>query len=214
MLPGPYDVGIVEGSVTTLEEIERIKDIRRNVGTLIALGTCATAGGVQALRNFTDVEKYIDAVYPHPEFIETLDESQAISDHVHVDLELWGCPISKAQLLEALAAVLQDRRPNLPQYSLCQECKLKGLPCVMVAYGMPCLGPITKAGCGAICPDNGRGCYGCFGPFLNAELGAFVPLIISKQRNPGEAVRLLRTISGNAPLFVEAAEMILEQEEN
>jgi len=214
MLPGPYDVGIVEGSVTTPEEIKRIKDIRRDVGTLIGLGTCATAGGVQALRNFADVEKYTDVVYRHPEFIETLQQSHAISEYVQVDLELWGCPISKAQLIEAITAVLQDRRPNFPQYSLCQECKLRGLSCVMVAYGAPCLGPITKAGCGAICPDNGRGCYGCFGPFMNAELEAFVPLLQNKERYPGEALHLLRMISGNAPLFVEAAEMIFEQEEN
>jgi coenzyme F420-reducing hydrogenase gamma subunit len=212
--PGPYDIGIVEGSVTTEEEIERIKDIRRNVDTLIALGTCATAGGVQALRNFGDVGDFTEVVYQHPEFIETLDESTRIADHVRVDLELWGCPISKTQLVEALTALLQDRRPNLPQHSLCQECKLQGLPCVMVAYGMPCLGPITKAGCGALCPSNGRGCYGCFGPFSSAELDAFVPVLVSKQRYPGEAVRLLRTISGNAPEFVEAAEMILEQEKN
>jgi coenzyme F420-reducing hydrogenase gamma subunit len=214
MLPSPYDIGIVEGSITTEEEIERIKDIRRNVGTLIALGTCATAGGIQALRNFEDVEKYTDVVYQHPEFIETLDQSHTIADHVRVDLELWGCPISKSQILEVLTAVLQDRRPNLPKSSLCQECKLQGLPCVMVAYDIPCLGPITKAGCGAICPDNGRGCYGCFGPFLNAELEAFIPLLVSKQRFPGEALRLIRTISGNAPMFIEAAEMILVQEVN
>jgi coenzyme F420-reducing hydrogenase gamma subunit len=214
MLPGPYDIGIVEGSVTTEEEIERIKEIRRNVGVLIALGTCATAGGVQALRNFSDVEEFTDVVYEHPEYIETLETSTRIADHVHVDLELWGCPISKKQLVEALTALLQNRRPNLPQHSLCQECKRLGLPCVMVAYGTPCLGPIVKAGCGVICPSNGRGCYGCFGPFLDANLEAFVPLIISKQRYPGEAVRLLRTISGYAPEFVDAAEMILEQEDN
>jgi coenzyme F420-reducing hydrogenase gamma subunit len=214
MRPGPYDIGIVEGSVTTEEEIERIKTIRQNVGVLVALGTCATAGGVQALRNFGDLEQLTNTVYEHPEYIHALPESSRIADHVRVDLELWGCPISKTQLVEAITALLQDRRPNLPQHSLCQECKLKGLPCVMVAYGTPCLGPITKAGCGAICPDNGRGCYGCFGPFFSAEVDAFVPVLLGKQRYPGEAVRLLRTISGNAPEFIEVAEMILEQEEN
>lgn len=212
--PGPYDIGIVEGSVSTEEEIKRIKEIRRNVDTLIALGTCATAGGVQALRNFADVDTFTEVVYPHPEFIDTLDESTRIGDHVRVDLELWGCPISKPQLLEVLAAVLQERRPNLPQYSLCQECKLKGLPCVIVADDIPCLGPIAKAGCGALCPANGRGCYGCFGPFSSAELDTFIPLLVEKQRYPGEALRLLRTISGNAPEFIEAAALISKMEDN
>jgi coenzyme F420-reducing hydrogenase gamma subunit len=212
MLPGPYDIALVEGSVSTPEEVERIKEIRRNCGILVALGTCATAGGVQALRNFGDVKAFTEIVYQHPEYIDSLPTSSRIADHVKVDLELWGCPVNKYEVLEALVAVLQNRRPNLPQYSLCLECKRQGLPCVMVAYGMPCLGPIVRSGCGALCPSNGRGCYGCFGPLDTAEIDAFVPVLQAHQRYPGEAVRLLRTISGNAPLFVEAAEMIEKQE--
>lgn len=214
VLPGPYDIALIEGSVTTQEEIERIKDIRKNSRILIAFGSCATAGGVQSLRNFADVKQYTEVVYDHPEYIQTLNTSTRIADHVQVDLGLWGCPVSKGQIVEAVTALLQNRRPNLPQHSLCLECKRRGLPCVMVAYEMPCLGPVVKAGCGVICPSNGRGCYGCFGPFLSAELEAFVPVITSKQRYPGEAVNLLRTISGNAPEFVELAEMIIEQEDN
>lgn len=213
-LPGPYDIALVEGSVSTEDEIERIKEIRRNAGILVALGTCATAGGVQALRNFNDLEAFTEIVYEHPEYIEALPTSTRIADHVRVDLELWGCPVNKQEVLEVLVATLQQRRPNLAQYSLCLECKRKGIPCVTVAYGMPCLGPIVRSGCGVLCPSNGRGCYGCFGPLDTAEVEAFIPVLKAHQRYPGEAVRLLRTISGNAPIFIDAAEMINAQEED
>jgi coenzyme F420-reducing hydrogenase gamma subunit len=161
---GPYDVSLVEGSVTTAEEAERIKEIRAASGVLVTIGACATAGGIQALRNFADVEGFVAAVYASPEYISTLATSTPISDHVHVDFELRGCPINKRQLLEVIAALLQRRPPNVSTHSVCVECKSRGIPCVMVARGVPCLGPVTQAGCGAICPAYARGCYGCFGP--------------------------------------------------
>ncbi|MFN2145522.1 MAG: oxidoreductase [Anaerolineales bacterium] len=213
VLPGPYDIGLVEGSISTPEEAERIKEIRQQCGILIALGTCATAGGVQGLRNFEDLEELTNIVYEHPEFIDSLPNSTRVADHVKVEYELWGCPVNKYQVVEVLVAILQNRRPNLPQYSLCLECKRQGNVCVTVAYGMPCLGPIVRAGCGALCPSNGRGCYGCFGPMDMAEVDAFVPVLKSHQRYPGEAVRLLRTISGYASAFVDAADLIISQEE-
>ncbi|MEX1248394.1 MAG: hypothetical protein WEA61_07915 [Anaerolineales bacterium] len=210
--PGPYAVGIVEGSVTTPEEAERIQYIRRDCKFLLTIGTCATAGGVQALRNFADVQEYARAVYPHPEYLNTLATSTAISAHVKVDLELWGCPVNKYQLLEVICALLQQRRPALPQYSVCLECKRRSTTCVAVAQGIPCLGPITRAGCGAICPAYGRGCYGCFGPLPTADPFAFVPVLRSHERFPGEGIRLLRTISGAAPAFEKAAKLIAFEE--
>jgi len=213
VLPGPYDIGLVEGSVTTEEEIEKIKEIRHDCRFLIALGTCATAGGVQALRNFGDVETFTQKVYAHPEFIQTLPTSSSISDHIPVDSELWGCPVNKYQVVEMITAVLQNRRPNMPQYAVCLECKRRGNVCTMVANGSACLGPITRAGCGAICPSMNRGCYGCFGPLPNAEIEAFVPHLKASERYPGEAVNLLRTISGYAPKFKEAAELLMRVEE-
>lgn len=214
VLPGPYDLGIVEGSVTTPEEEERIQAIRRDCKFLITIGTCATAGGVQALRNFAEVSEYANLVYPHPEYFETLETSTPMSEHVQVDLELWGCPVNKYQLLEVITAVLHQRRPNLPQHSVCLDCKRRGVTCVTVAKGMPCLGPITQSGCGAICPAYGRGCYGCFGPQAGADIESFVPLLQESQRYPGEAVNLLRTISGYAPAFQKAAQLILDGEDD
>ncbi|MBT8213054.1 MAG: oxidoreductase, partial [Acidimicrobiia bacterium] len=171
ILPGPYDVVLVEGSITTPHDAERIHDIRRAAGVLITIGACATAGGIQALRNWKDVDDFVNIVYANPQYIETLQTSTPISDHVEVDLELRGCPIDKGQLVEVIAAYLQGRKPNIPSYSVCLECKRRGTPCVMVK-GTPCLGPVTHAGCGGLCPAYDRGCYGCFGPMGSANTGA------------------------------------------
>lgn len=164
IVDGPYDVSLVEGSITTPHDLKRIKEIRADSKVLITIGACATAGGIQALRNFKDVNEFISLVYARPEYINALEKSTPISEHVFVDFELRGCPISKSQLLELLNAFLNNRTPVIPKHSVCLECKLRGSPCVMVAQGIPCLGPVTQAGCGAICPAYHRGCYSCFGP--------------------------------------------------
>ena len=209
--PGPYDIAIVEGSVTTPHEIERIHEIRRQAKVLIALGTCATAGGIQALRNFTDAKAYADTVYDHPEFLSYLDTATPIAEHVAVDLELWGCPVNKGQVLEVISALLNNRRPNLPAYSVCLECKRRGTICVLVDKGIPCLGPATQAGCGAICPTSGRGCYGCFGPTRSTNLDSLANILTKLERTPGETVRLFRGISGYAPAFRETADELLKE---
>jgi coenzyme F420-reducing hydrogenase gamma subunit len=161
---GPYDVSLVEGSITTPADAERIRLVREESRTLITIGACATAGGIQALRNFGDVAEFASVVYARPDYVATLATSTPISAHVPVDFELRGCPIDKRQLLEVLTALLHGRKPNTPSHSVCHECKARGTVCVMVAHGTPCLGPVTHAGCGALCPAYGRGCYGCFGP--------------------------------------------------
>jgi len=161
---GPYDLSLVEGSITTPHDAERIHAIRRSSRYLVTIGACATAGGIQALRNFKDVKEFTSIVYARPDYIETLKKSTPITDHVFVDFELRGCPINKFQLVEVISASLNHRKPNVPTYSVCLQCKQRGTVCVMVAQGTPCLGPVTQAGCEAICPAYGRGCYGCFGP--------------------------------------------------
>jgi len=163
-LKGPYDIGLVEGSVTTHHDAEMIQKIRRQCSTLITIGACATAGGIQALRNWQDVNEFTRAVYAKPDFIRTLKMSTPIAEHVPVDFELRGCPINKWQLIEIIAAALIGRKPAIPTFSLCLECKRRGNPCVAVAHSTPCMGPVTMAGCGALCPSFNRGCYGCYGP--------------------------------------------------
>jgi coenzyme F420-reducing hydrogenase gamma subunit len=161
---GPYDLSLVEGSITTPHDAVRIQQVRRASKYLVTIGACATAGGIQALRNFKDVQEFLRIVYATPAYIETLATSTPIASHVRVDFELRGCPINKHQLLEVISAFLHGRKPNTPAHSVCLECKRRGTVCVMVARGTPCLGPVTQAGCGALCPAYDRGCYGCFGP--------------------------------------------------
>jgi sulfhydrogenase subunit delta len=208
--PGPYDVGIVEGSVTTPHEMERIKEVRDECKFLISLGTCAAAGGIQALRNFANAHDYAKTVYAHPEFLHYLETSTPISTHVAVDLEIWGCPVNKGTVVEVLAALLQNRRPNFPPSPVCIECKRRGVVCVVVAQGIPCLGPVVHGGCGALCPANGRGCYGCFGPSSAGNFNGLVASMVPHDRHPNETANLLRSFSSAAPAFQNAANNALK----
>ncbi|NEE00641.1 NADH-quinone oxidoreductase subunit B family protein [Phytoactinopolyspora halotolerans] len=208
-LPGPYDVSLVEGSVSTPDEIDRLKRIREVSGVLVAIGACATAGGIQALRNFADVDEFRSVVYARPEYVQTLDRSTPASAHVRVDFELRGCPIDKRQLLEVLTAYLVGRKPNIPRHSVCFECKARGTTCVMVAHGTPCLGPVTQAGCGAICPAYSRGCFGCFGPVAvdgapAANVTGLVERLRALRMADDDIVRALRTFNSAAPEFSDA----------
>jgi coenzyme F420-reducing hydrogenase gamma subunit len=178
---GPFDIAFVEGSITTHHDADRIQQIRRQSRILIALGACATAGGIQALRNWKDSAEFVRLVYAKPDYISTLKTSTPVAEHVVVDYELRGCPVQKSHFLEIVCALLTGRRPQLLSASLCIECKRKGNTCVLVASGEPCLGPATQAGCGAICPALGRGCYGCFGPHENAN----APALANRFREDG-----------------------------
>ncbi|MBE1546445.1 coenzyme F420-reducing hydrogenase gamma subunit [Mycobacterium sp. OAS707] len=174
---GPYDVSLVEGSITTAADRRRILEIREQSAILVTIGACATAGGIQALRNFADVEEFASVVYANPQYIDTLSTSTPAAAHVTVDYQLQGCPIDRGQLLGTLAALLTGRKPRLPAKTVCTECKLRGVTCVVVAEGIPCLGPVTHAGCGALCPSYHRGCYGCFGPAATPNTAALIPVL-------------------------------------
>ena len=198
---GPYDLSLVEGSITTAHDAKRIRSVRRQSKHLVTIGACATAGGIQALRNFADMNEFIAAVYPSPQYIDTLATSTPISAHVPVDFELHGCPINKAQLIEVISAFLAGRNPSIAAHSVCMECKQRGTVCVMV-QGMPCLGPVTHAGCGAICPSFRRGCYGCYGP---TESPNTVALAREWQRlgaAPQDVQRAFRSFNAAAPPFL------------
>jgi coenzyme F420-reducing hydrogenase gamma subunit len=206
VVEGPYDLSLVEGSITTPHDAERIREVREVSRTLVAIGACATAGGIQALRNYADVGDFLKIVYAHPEYIDTLATSTAIEDHVEVDFELRGCPISKKQLVEVIDAFIHKRKPNIPGHSVCVECKLRGTNCVMVAQGIPCMGPITQAGCGAICPAYDRGCYGCFGPAESPNIDSLASWWSDLGVGRVDLVRALRTFNAYSPAFREATE--------
>jgi len=203
---GCYDLSLVEGSVTTASDAARIQDVRARSRTLVTIGACATAGGIQALRNWADVKEYASVVYARPDYIQTLATSTAIADHVAVDFELRGCPISKRQLLEVISAMLAGRRPVTPPHSVCIECKLKGNVCVMVAHGTPCLGPVTHAGCGAICPSYNRGCYGCYGPMETPNTLSLSDGLHKLGMDERGLMQVYRTFNANAGPFREESD--------
>ncbi len=205
---GPYDVSLVEGSITTEHDIERIKEVRRLSGILVSIGACATAGGIQALRNFADVREYTSTVYAHPEFISTLKTSTGIADHVKVDLELRGCPIDRHQLLEVVTALLSGRKPRVPTHAVCVECKKRGNVCVLTEHGTPCLGPVTQTGCGALCPSFNRGCYGCFGPAENTNIDSLTSALRATGMQDRDLVRVFRTFNAWSPAFRAAGEKV------
>ncbi len=206
IVKGPYDISLVEGSITTPHDAERIHKVRRSSKLLITIGSCATAGGIQALRNFGSVKEYTSIVYPNPEYIDTLGKSTPIADHVFVDLELRGCPINKYQLIEVLSALLNGRKPNIPQHSVCIECKRRGVVCVMVASGVPCLGPVTQAGCGALCPSYSRGCFGCFGPKESPNARSLASQFSEMRMDNRDIVRAFRGFNAYAEPFRKVSE--------
>ena len=207
-IAGPYDVGLVEGSITTAHDVERIKGIRKQCRFLVTIGACATAGGIQALRNWADVGDFISRVYAHPDYIHTLATSTPIANHVPVDFELRGCPINKNQLVDLVAALLQGRKPKVPTYAVCMECKRRSVVCVAVAQGIACLGPVTQAGCDIICPAYNRDCYGCFGPKEQANTVSLSRHYQSTGTSPGHLVRVLRNFNAYAPAFRQASDEI------
>lgn len=203
--PGPYDVSLVEGSISTKADIERIREVRANSKWLVTIGACATAGGIQALRNFRNRYEVIGAVYAEPAYIDALATSTPISEHVAVDHELRGCPIDKGQLLDLLSALLIGRVPKRETHAVCIECKRRGFGCVAVSKGVACMGPVTQSGCGALCPAVGRGCYGCFGPMETPNTGS-VTRQWQAQGHANSAIRdSFRSFNAGAPAFRDAA---------
>ncbi len=203
--PGPYDITLVDGSITTERDRERIVEIRRISNKLVSIGACATAGGIQALRNFRNHAEMLSRVYARPEFIDSLATSTPIAAHVPVDFELRGCPVDRDELVEVIAALLQGRRPAVQADPVCFECKFHGVSCVVVAKAEPCLGPITHAGCGALCPRFGRACYGCFGPSDAAQTVALSKYYLARGVRPEFLTRALSTFNAaSEPFEVEA----------
>lgn len=208
---GPYDLSLVEGSIATVRDRERIQKARRQSKRLVTIGACATAGGVQALRNGKDIQEFMSVVYAKPDYIDALSTSTPISDHVHVDFELRGCPINKNQLLEVITAFLHGRRPAIPTTSVCVECKARGTVCIMTASQQPCLGPVTQAGCGAICPAYDRPCYGCFGPAETHNTDSLIAQWLALGASEKDITRAFQTFNAGAPAFKDAVRAHADQ---
>jgi sulfhydrogenase subunit delta len=205
------DIAFVEGSVSTPEELERIQGVRRNSRFLITIGACATAGGLQALRNLANAEQWIAAVYAQPEYIRSLSTATPVARHVRVDLELWGCPVNGRQVLAATRALLFGVPPVEETDKVCLECKRSGAVCVMVAKGVACMGPVTRTGCGALCPRFGRDCYACYGPSENPNTEALTQRFEGLGLTPDAAARRFLFINSNAPAFADAGRRLRER---
>ena len=208
MLPGPYDIALVEGSITTAHDARRIQEVRSHARIVVTIGACATSGGIQSLKNWADHEDYLRCVYARPEYISTLATSTPIADHIKVDFELRGCPISRHQLLDVITALVHGRRPRLPAHSVCLDCKRRGTVCVEVAQGIPCLGPVTHSGCNAICPAFDRGCYGCFGPVAQSNCHSLTDQYLSMGVRTETLLPLLRNFNAAAADFKTASNRV------
>ena len=204
-IAGPYDVSLVEGSITTDDDVARIMEVRAQSRFLVTIGACAATGGIQALRNFAEPGAFPAMVYAHPEYLRSLDTSTPVSAHVAVDYELRGCPIDRYQLLEVILALLAHRRPIVASHSVCQECKARATVCLAVTGECACLGPVTRAGCNALCPSIGRGCFGCFGPSEGANVDSLVQWLRAHGHDDVTLSRLLQTFNAAAPSFREGA---------
>ncbi len=207
------DIAFIEGSVSTAKELKRVKRVRANSKYLIAIGACATSGGIQALRNFGHMKEWRDAIYPNPEFIDSLEHSMPVSDHVRVDLELWGCPVNAKQLLMAVRQLLFGVDVHIDHDSECMECKRQGIVCTLVTKGEPCMGPVTKLGCGALCPSVGRACYGCFGPSDNPNTHSLGRRFEGLGYMPEEIARKYSQINSHAKAFLQARKFFMKEEE-
>ena len=198
------DIAFVEGSISTAEERERILQVREDASFLVTIGACATAGGVQALRNLADGQAWVGAIYASPEYISTLNTVTPVAQHVKVDLELWGCPVDSRQILAAVRALLFGVAPVQEQDKVCMDCKRRQAVCVMVTRGVPCMGPVTRTGCGAICPSFGRDCYACYGPAENPNTAALSRRLAGLGLDREAIARRFLFINNGAPAFLEA----------
>jgi coenzyme F420-reducing hydrogenase gamma subunit len=202
------DIALVEGSVSTPEDVHRIQQVRENSDLLVTIGACATVGGLQALANFNDRDAWMAAVYAEPDYIDTLQDSNAISDYVNVDFEIPGCPVNSRQVVAALRDLLSGVSPRRETQPVCMECKRRGFVCTLVSKGEPCMGPVTVAGCSALCPGAGRGCYGCYGPLDQISDQALAVRFTELGLDRPASARRFHFINNHAPAFRQAGERL------
>ena len=168
---GPFDVALIEGAITEEWQASQLKRVREASRYLIPIGTCAVCGGVPAIKNTRDELDVEKDVYEDLSVIHSV-KSHPVDHYVKVDGYVRGCPMGERDCTELVVSLLMGKSPNFLEYCVCVECKLAGNICVLVAYNQPCMGPVTNAGCGALCPSRNRGCYGCWGPMKDANAGA------------------------------------------
>jgi len=199
-----YDICFVEGSVSTPRELQEIKMIRAQTKTLIAFGDCAITGCVPSIKNWlpqSDVEK---TVYKNTSPIRSI-KINGIGEYVPVDLVLPGCPPHKNLILKAIESSLLGIKPDLRMHAVCMECKLRENVCILTSLGKLCMGPVTRAGCGAICPTYERECEGCYGPMSDANPSALSAEFRKLGISADDLMRKFRKYAGMSKEFRESS---------
>ncbi len=196
---GALDLALVEGSVSTKDNEDLVQDVRSRSKTLVTIGSCSCFGGPQAMKAGDGawnerMEKIYGPSRPHP--TEPM-EARPVSAVVKVDYRIPGCPISKGQFLQTLSRILRGASPDQPVLPVCVECKFRENECLLLK-GLPCLGPVTAAGCGAVCPSYSVPCIACFGPVDEANVAAEYGLLLEKGFAKEEIVRRMRSYGGVA----------------
>ena len=201
----PLDIVFIDGAVVQPEDEQILRTLRDRATLLVAIGTCAVWGGVQAMKNEISREALKRHVYGPPGKIFEAIPAQPLSHFVKVDMAISGCPIEKEQFLQAVAALLHGDLPRLPTYSVCAECKMAEHPCVLIERGEMCLGPITVAGCNARCPSHNRPCIGCRGPIDEANISSEIQVLKEKEFTWVDIQNRLRTFAAEAdPLTIDS----------
>ncbi|MDH7497260.1 MAG: oxidoreductase [Syntrophomonadaceae bacterium] len=207
--PGPYDVAFIEGAVSTPHEVEQLKEIRRQSKVLVALGNCAVTGGVPSMKNFAGSEREMEErVYSETWDIKSIPV-RGLDYYVKVDEYLRGCSIDLNELVVLLKSLLLGVSPRFRPHSVCNECKLKENVCLLISKGKACMGSVSAAGCGALCPSLNRPCEGCRGPSNDANAEALAYTFVSDLGlSPEEVRRKFQKYAGNTPAFRKGAEAL------
>jgi coenzyme F420-reducing hydrogenase gamma subunit len=201
---GPWDISLVEGGISTPEEIREIKEIRKKSKIVVAFGDCAITGCIPSIRNWMPQMEAETKTYPDTSMIHST-KILGIGEYVRVDMNLRGCPPHRDTILEILKAILLNTRPRLRQHPVCVECKLKDNECLITSKKIPCMGPVISAGCGAICPSLHRPCEGCYGPMSNPNPESLAAIFRELGLSEDAITRRFRKYAGMTPEFRQEA---------
>lgn len=202
---GPFDISLIEGTITEAWQVDELKKIRENSKIVLAIGSCAINGGIPAIKATMPELEAEKRVYKDLSTIHSIRPHTA-ETYVKVDGYIRGCPPSEENIREALSSALIGKKPDFPEYSVCVECKLKGNICLLVAHNMPCMGPVTNAGCDALCPTMNRACYACFGPMEQANGPALAARFREIGVSKDDIARKFTLFGSDAIEFRKAAE--------
>ena len=194
---GGLDVVLIEGSISRPEELVALLKLRRRSEILVAVGACALTGGVNALAGGDRIALCED-VYGECARDKMTFAPQPLSRFVRVDMQIAGCPPERSEYLRLLGSLARGGLPALPEYAVCMECRQRENLCLLIEARQPCLGPVTRAGCNALCPSFGVICEGCRGPVAEANRAEESRLLLELGLSEREVRARMQRFSGVA----------------